>query len=428
MQLKISLMRLRAIVVLIVSRTTGITLSFKTDPLESVMVSSTFDALPSVRRHLQAEIENRLRDLFQKEIPAMVHLLSNEWLKTNRPDSRTGGLDDYLDAYTSPPDSMRALSPTFTSVTGKYSAPLPVRVSTPKSSASFSKTVSIAAQSAPAHLEKEVFEGQIQTVIRKRAPTSQITPLYSTNNHPLPQVINHRCHSEFGFTGAIPNDQHYFRNIRNIIVRAPTDIALPDPVLIDSGNLFKRKPLQVSKMFRSLFKIPEADREDASESKPHLGLKAVGALGLIDDSKSNDSGSVRSYSQSPMVIAFDNCSVRSRSRSALMDPMMNRAFSTISGNRYTRSINPHSQHDRCLEIDPDLVQFEPDEFRSDYRTSPILQPSTSLAKLPTTLNLNGSSKTLSVKFGIMRRLQCTLSPKTFEESNVLYRSMSKSSK
>lgn len=81
MQLKISQMKLRAILVLIVSRAKGVTLSFKTDPLESVLVSSTFDSVPSVRRHLQSEIENRLRDLLQKELPALVHTLSNDWLR-----------------------------------------------------------------------------------------------------------------------------------------------------------------------------------------------------------------------------------------------------------------------------------------------------------------------------------------------------------
>ncbi len=83
MQLKISQMKLRAILVLIVSRAKGITLSFKTDPLESVLVSSTFDSVPSVRRHLQSEIENRLRDLLQKELPALVHTVSTDWLRRN---------------------------------------------------------------------------------------------------------------------------------------------------------------------------------------------------------------------------------------------------------------------------------------------------------------------------------------------------------
>jgi hypothetical protein len=81
MQLKISQMKIRAILVFIMSRAKGITLSFKTDPLESVLVSSTFDSVPSVRRHLQSEIENRLRDLLQKELPALVHTVSTDWLR-----------------------------------------------------------------------------------------------------------------------------------------------------------------------------------------------------------------------------------------------------------------------------------------------------------------------------------------------------------
>ena len=155
MQLKISLMKLRAIVVLIVSRNTGVTLSFKTDPLESVFVSSTFDSLPSVRRHLQEEIENRLRDLFQKELPAMVHLLSNEWLKKKGLSRRS---EDVRDVFSSPdsvsamfPAPNRTISPP--SVAGKNSVPPPKRIKTPKSTSSFQKKPSITAKSAPDELK-----------------------------------------------------------------------------------------------------------------------------------------------------------------------------------------------------------------------------------------------------------------------------------
>ncbi|OAD08549.1 hypothetical protein MUCCIDRAFT_154951, partial [Mucor lusitanicus CBS 277.49] len=69
MLLRISDLKLRGIVVLVVSKTKGITLVFKNDPLESILVSSTFDSVTSVRSFLQREIENQLRNLFQEDLP-----------------------------------------------------------------------------------------------------------------------------------------------------------------------------------------------------------------------------------------------------------------------------------------------------------------------------------------------------------------------
>lgn len=76
MLLRISDLKLRGIVVLVVSKTKGITLVFKNDPLESIIVSSTFDSVTSVRSFLQREIENQLRNLFQEDLPVMIHNLS----------------------------------------------------------------------------------------------------------------------------------------------------------------------------------------------------------------------------------------------------------------------------------------------------------------------------------------------------------------
>ncbi|KAI9281960.1 hypothetical protein BY458DRAFT_498544 [Sporodiniella umbellata] len=100
MLLRISDLKLRGIIVLVVSKTKGITLVFKNDPLESILVSSTFDSITSVRSFLQREIENQLRNLFQEDLPVMIHNLSlrhiqqeqekqakkeqEEWLETQR--------------------------------------------------------------------------------------------------------------------------------------------------------------------------------------------------------------------------------------------------------------------------------------------------------------------------------------------------------
>lgn len=81
MLLRISELKLRGLVVLVVSKTKGITLVFKNDPLISVRVSSTFDSVTSVRSFLQREIEGQLRNLFQEDLPMMIHHLSKRHLE-----------------------------------------------------------------------------------------------------------------------------------------------------------------------------------------------------------------------------------------------------------------------------------------------------------------------------------------------------------
>ncbi|KAL2917793.1 ERMES complex subunit [Polyrhizophydium stewartii] len=76
MEIRISNVRLRGIIVLVVDQEKGITLVFKNDPLERVDVNSTFDNIPNIRRFLQTQIEGQLRNLFQTDLPQMVHNLS----------------------------------------------------------------------------------------------------------------------------------------------------------------------------------------------------------------------------------------------------------------------------------------------------------------------------------------------------------------
>lgn len=80
MQLRLSHVRLRAIIVLVVSKTKGITLVFKNDPLESVQVSSTFDSVAVIAKYLQQEIEGQLKEVFREDLPGIIHRLSQKWL------------------------------------------------------------------------------------------------------------------------------------------------------------------------------------------------------------------------------------------------------------------------------------------------------------------------------------------------------------
>ena len=75
-QITLSEIRLSAFIILVFSRQKGVTLVFRNDPLESLKVSSTFDAIPFVREYLQKEIESQLRTLLMDELPLIIHRLS----------------------------------------------------------------------------------------------------------------------------------------------------------------------------------------------------------------------------------------------------------------------------------------------------------------------------------------------------------------
>lgn len=75
-QISLSEIRLDAVIILVYSSTKGVTLVFRNDPLQSLRVSSTFDAIPFVRDYLQKEIERQLRTLLMDELPLILHRLS----------------------------------------------------------------------------------------------------------------------------------------------------------------------------------------------------------------------------------------------------------------------------------------------------------------------------------------------------------------
>ncbi|KAG0335412.1 ERMES complex subunit [Podila humilis] len=88
MLLRISDFKLRGIIVLVVDQIKGITLVFKNDPLESVLVSSTFDSITPIQKFLQSEIEKQLRNLFQEDLPSAIHNLSQQFTKKPEDGSR----------------------------------------------------------------------------------------------------------------------------------------------------------------------------------------------------------------------------------------------------------------------------------------------------------------------------------------------------
>ncbi|KAH9938023.1 uncharacterized protein B0H18DRAFT_866522 [Fomitopsis serialis] len=81
MLLRLSGFKLNSYVVLVVSRQKGITLVFKTDPLQNVDINSTFDSIAVIQKFIQREIEGQLRQMFREDLPGIIHRLSQQWVK-----------------------------------------------------------------------------------------------------------------------------------------------------------------------------------------------------------------------------------------------------------------------------------------------------------------------------------------------------------
>ncbi|KAL0950189.1 hypothetical protein HGRIS_010181 [Hohenbuehelia grisea] len=81
MLLRLSHFKLNSYVVLVVSKQKGITLVFKTDPLQNVDINSTFDSISVIQKFIQREIEGQLRQMFREDLPGIIHRLSQQWVK-----------------------------------------------------------------------------------------------------------------------------------------------------------------------------------------------------------------------------------------------------------------------------------------------------------------------------------------------------------
>ena len=81
MLLRLSHFKLNSYVVLVVSKQKGITLVFKTDPLQNVDIHSTFDSIAVIQKFIQREIEEQLRQMFREDLPGIIHRLSQQWVK-----------------------------------------------------------------------------------------------------------------------------------------------------------------------------------------------------------------------------------------------------------------------------------------------------------------------------------------------------------
>lgn len=79
MFLRLSEMRLNGVVILLFTKNKGLSMVFRNDPLDHVLVTSTFDSIAAIRDFLQCQIEKKLRQLLCDELPAIIQTLSLAW-------------------------------------------------------------------------------------------------------------------------------------------------------------------------------------------------------------------------------------------------------------------------------------------------------------------------------------------------------------
>lgn len=84
LDLKLSDIKINGIGIIVFSKSKGLTLVFRNDPLDSIKVSSTFDTVQVLANFLQKQIENQIRDLFRETLPTLIHQVSLKYTDLNK--------------------------------------------------------------------------------------------------------------------------------------------------------------------------------------------------------------------------------------------------------------------------------------------------------------------------------------------------------
>lgn len=96
LDLKLSDIKLSGIGIIVFSKTKGLTLVFRNDPLDSIKVSSTFDTVQVLANFLQKQIENQIRDLFRETMPTLIHKFSLKYCSSLNSNDFMNNLKDHL--------------------------------------------------------------------------------------------------------------------------------------------------------------------------------------------------------------------------------------------------------------------------------------------------------------------------------------------
>lgn len=76
LDLTLAKIRMSSIIIVVFSKTKGLTLVFKNDPLESIEVKSSFDTIRPIANFLQKKIESQIGELFREFLPSLLYKFS----------------------------------------------------------------------------------------------------------------------------------------------------------------------------------------------------------------------------------------------------------------------------------------------------------------------------------------------------------------
>lgn len=96
LDLKLSDLRFLGIVIVVFSKTKGLTLVFRNDPLDSIKVNSTFDSFQFLAKFLQKQIEKLMRNLFRESLPTLIHQFSLKYTSSFPNNDFMNNLKDHL--------------------------------------------------------------------------------------------------------------------------------------------------------------------------------------------------------------------------------------------------------------------------------------------------------------------------------------------
>lgn len=82
--IKLSRIEFSGIIIMVFSKTKGLTLVFKNDPLENIKVESSFQNVEIVENFVQKKIETLMRDLFREILPSVLNKLSQKYITSNK--------------------------------------------------------------------------------------------------------------------------------------------------------------------------------------------------------------------------------------------------------------------------------------------------------------------------------------------------------
>lgn len=98
LDLKLSDIKISGIGIIVFSKSKGLTMVFRNDPLESIKVSSTFDTVQVLAKFLQKQIENQVRDLFRETLPTLIHRFSLKYTSSYSTNEIIDNLKNHLNS------------------------------------------------------------------------------------------------------------------------------------------------------------------------------------------------------------------------------------------------------------------------------------------------------------------------------------------